>query len=196
MEIPNGQESPDYLKILTQDEIDERLNYILTFVKLGASRNKVQAKFRKRFKYGERQTRSWYVRAVDSLILADEGERPRTRAVILELLHSQIVGFQQDLRKFTDIINKIEADNALRNTIEEQLSIVTDDRQIESLNQELNSIPRHSIEVLLEAIECRSKTREHIIQACHEIGRIHGLVSIEAAVMDPKKKVSSTLEQS
>jgi hypothetical protein len=196
MDSNNGQEYRDYLKILTQEEIDERLKYILGFVKRGASRNKTQAKFRERFGYGERQTRSWYVRAVDSLMIADEGEQPRMRAVILEMLHKQIVAFHQDLEKFNDIISNIEADNDLRNVIKKQLSIVTDDRQLESLNQELESIPSHSIEVLLEAIECRSKTRERIAKACHEISRLHGLFSIETAIVDAKKKVSSTLEQS
>jgi hypothetical protein len=80
--------------------------------------------------------------------------------------------------------------------IKKQLLIVTDDRQIESLNQELESIPSHSIEVLLEAIECCSKTRERIAKACHEIGRLHGLVSIETAIVDSKKNGSSPLEQS
>jgi hypothetical protein len=200
MNSAKEQEYPDYLKMLTQREIDERLDYILRFVKLGRSRTETQAKFRQRFGYGERQTRSWYVRAVDSLIIVDKGERLRTKAVMLEVLHSQIAGFQHDLEKFTDIITKIEADNDLRNMIKWQLSIVTDDEQINSLNQELKNIPSHSIKVLLEAIECRCKTREHIVKACNEIGRLHELgkrlVSIETAVVGSRANGSGAVEQS
>ena len=193
--MDNIQEQ-DYLKILTQEEIDERLDYILYFVKRGLSRNETQTTFRNRFGYGERQARSWYTRAVDSLIVVDESERPRTRVVVLEMLHSQIVGFHEDLEKFNNIISNIGADNDLRNMIEQQMTTMTEDKQIELLKQELKSIPTHSIDVLLDAIECRSKTRERIIKACHEIGRLHGIFSIETAVVTPKKNGSSMLEKS
>jgi hypothetical protein len=199
MNSTKEQEYPDYLKILTQDEIDERLDYILGFVKLGLSRNETQTKVRKRFGCGERQARSWYARAIDSLIVVDKSERIHARAVMLEVLHSQIAGLQQDLGKFTAIITKIEADNDLRNMIKGQLSTETDDRQIQSLTQELESTPNYPIEALIKAIECRGKARASITKACNEIARLHGLgqrlVSPETAAVGTPN-ASTTVEQS
>ena len=174
-----------------KNEVDERIDYILKMVKLGISRVECQTRFQQKYNCGMTQTRVWYSRAIDSLIVVDKDELPRTRAVILEILHAQLVGYHQDSGKITDRLAEMDADRDRRSMIQEQLLIVTDDKQTKALIRELKSVPTHSIKTYLEAVDRRGKTRERIIKCCTEIGRLHGCYVEEM----PLSKAISVLAQ-
>ena len=161
--------------MISQKETADRIEYILKHVKLGLSRIEVQNRFQLKYQCGATQTRIWYCRAIDTLIVVDKIEKPRVRAVLLEVLHSHLVGFNQDIAKISDRLAKMDADNDRRSMIEEQLLIVTDEKQVKALTKELRAVSDHPVKSYLEAIECRSKTRDRIIKCCAEIGRLHGL---------------------
>ena len=169
--------------MISQKDSNDRIDYILRYIKLGFSRIECQNRFQAKYKCGGTQTRLWYCRAVDSLIVVDKVEKPRVRAVLLEVLHSHLVGFQQDLGKITDRLTEMDGDRERRTMVVEQLAIHTDEKQIKSLNRELKSIPSHSIKVYLEAIESRSKTRDRITKTCTEIARLHGLYVEEMPII-------------
>ena len=168
---------------ISQKEVDERIEFLLKYVRLGMSRNECQRIFQAKYHTGIVQARVWYVRATDGLIAIDPDSRSRTRAVILEILHGQLVGHQSDMGKITDRLVEIEADNERRSMVVEQLAVHTDEKQIKSLNRELKTIPSHPVKVYLDAIESRSKTRERIIKCCTEIGRLHGLYVEELPII-------------
>ena len=167
---------------LSQLEVNERIDYVLKLARLGISRFEIQNRITQKYNCGLTQARIWYNRGVDSLIIVDD-EKPRTRAMILEIIHSQLVGFQQDLGKISDRINAMDANEDRAKMVTEQLSIVTDPTQLKALGKELKSIPYHSTKIYLDAIESRSKTRERIIKCCIEIGRLHGLYVEEMPII-------------
>ena len=168
---------------ISQKETNDRIDYLLRHIKLGLSRIECQNRFQAKYQCGMTQTRIWYGRAVDTLIVLDKVEKPRVRAILLEVLHSHLVGFNQDIAKISDRLAEMDADNERRSMVVEQLAVHTDEKQIKSLNRELKTIPSHPIKVYLDAIESRSKTRDRIVKCCTEIGRLHGLYVEELPII-------------
>jgi RNA polymerase-binding transcription factor DksA len=163
-------------------EQQERIDWILDRVKIGMSKPDIIRQIENRYQLSTTQSRVWYHKANDSLISIDKEHRPRVRSSMLEVVHSQIIGLQQDIGKLSAEIRSYEENRATRETIQAQL-IDAGDREREQLKRELAAVKPLKPRYYLDCINQRARLRIAIVKCVTEIGRLEGLYVEELPVI-------------
>ena len=160
---------------LPKSERESREKFILDRLRLGISRAEIQRQFGAKFSLCPRVCANWVVDVSNSLVLLDPEERDRVRAAMLEVLHSQLVGVQDDIFKLSSEISKIEAARENRDVIVNRLIGCEDAKLRRHLKQEIKLLPKYAWNAYVYSIEARSRLREKAIKICVEIGTLRGL---------------------
>jgi hypothetical protein len=163
-------------------EAQERIDWILDRIKIGISKPDIIRQIENRYQLSTTQSRVWYHKANDSLISIDKEHRPRVRSSMLEVVHSQIIGLQQDIGKLSAEIRSYEENRATRETIQAQL-IDAGDREREQLKRELAAVRPLKPRYYLDCINQRARLRISIVKCVTEIGRLEGLYVEELPVI-------------
>jgi hypothetical protein len=161
---------------LTPQEVATRENFVLSRVRAGLSRKQIALQICEQFGVGSTAADDVYNTVIDGLAERSPNDLRRNRAIILEMLHSQVSSYQADLVAVQTQI-KISLDiQEQRALIAEQLSIPTlsKDRKA-ALRNELKSL--HSIRpnVITGMVETKARVRTQLVRAVAEIARVHGL---------------------
>jgi hypothetical protein len=119
-------------------ETRERIDWILDRIKIGMSKPDLIRQIENRYQLSTTQARIWLHKASDSLISIDKDHRPRVRANMIEIIHAQLLGIQQDIAKVSAEIQSYEVSRATREKIQVQL-LDADDRERERLKRELDA---------------------------------------------------------
>jgi hypothetical protein len=161
---------------ITQLQGEERIQFVVTRIRSGLSRIEIMRQLAAEYKTGSSQTRFWYMKGADSLIVIDPHERPRVRAGLIELLHAQLIGYQQDLSAIAGEIKKVDDWLDQKAMIQEQLlGINLSVEQVNRFKLELSFIPKlqHNAKTML--ITHKVSVRDRIVKICTELARLHGL---------------------
>jgi hypothetical protein len=161
---------------ITQLQGEERIQFVVTRIRSGLSRIEIMRQLAVEYKTGSSQTRFWYMKGADSLIVIDPHERPRVRAGLIELLHAQLIGYQQDLSAIASEIKKVDDWLDQKAMIQEQLlGINLSVEQVNRFKLELSFIPKlqHNAKTML--ITHKVSVRDRIVKICTELARLHGL---------------------
>jgi hypothetical protein len=161
---------------LTQLQAEERIQFVVSRIRSGLSRIEIMRQIAAEYKTGDTQTKHWYIKGADSLIVVDPKERPRVRAGLIELLHAQLIGYQQDLSAIAVDIKKVDDWLDQREIIHEQLlGSNLDVSREQRLQLELSFIPKVNYKSKTSLIIHKVSIRDRIVKICTEIGRLHGL---------------------
>jgi hypothetical protein len=163
-------------------EEEERIVFVVDRIRMGIGKSEIVRQIGSRFRLSETQSRIWYHKANDSLISIDKDHRPRVRAAMIEIVHSQLIGLQQDIAKVSAEIQSYESARATRATIQAQL-IGADDREREQLKRELAVVRSLKPRYYLDSINQRSRLRISIVKCVTEIGRLEGLYVEELPII-------------
>jgi hypothetical protein len=163
-------------------EAQERINWILDRLKIGIGKPDIIRQIENRYQLSTTQARIWLHKASDSLISIDKDHRPRVRANMIEIIHAQLVGIQQDIAKVSAEIQSYEVSRATRETIRVQL-LDADDREREQLKRELAAVRPLKPRYYLDSITQRASLRISIVKCVTEIGRLEGLYTEELPVI-------------
>jgi hypothetical protein len=161
---------------ITQLQGEERIQFVVTRIRSGLSRIEIMRQLAVEYKTGTTQTKHWYMKGADSLIVVDPHERPRVRAGLIELLHAQLIGYQQDLSAIAGEIKKVDDWLDQKAMIQEQLlGINLSVEQVNRFKLELSFIPKlqHNAKTML--ITHKVSVRDRIVKICTELARLHGL---------------------
>jgi hypothetical protein len=163
-------------------EAQERIDWILDRIKIGISKPDVIRQIENRYQLSTTQSRIWLHKASDSLISIDKDHRPRVRANMIEIIHAQLLGIQQDIAKVSAEIQSYEVSRATRERIQVQL-LDADDREREQLKRELAAVRPLKPRYYLDCINQRASLRISIVKCVTEIGRLEGLYTEELPVI-------------
>jgi hypothetical protein len=163
-------------------EEEERIVFVVDRIRMGIGKSEIVRQIGSRFRLSETQSRIWYHKANDSLISIDKDHRPRVRTAMIEIVHSQLIGLQQDIAKVSAEIQSYESARATRATIQAQL-IGADDREREQLKLELAVVRSLKPRYYLDSINQRSRLRISIVKCVTEIGRLEGLYVEELPII-------------
>jgi hypothetical protein len=161
---------------ITRKQAEERVQFVVSRIRSGLSRVEIIRQIAAEYNTGETQSKEWYIKGADSLIVIDPHQRPRVRAGLIELLHAQLIGYQQDLSVIATDIKKVDDWLVQRTMLQEQLLAANLDVAREKrLQLELSFIPRlqHNAKTLL--ITHKVGVRDRIVKICTELARLHGL---------------------
>lgn len=152
-------------------------------VELGIGKSEIVRQIGSRFGLSETQSRIWYHKANDSLISIDKDHRPRARAAMLEIIHAQLVGVQQDIGKISTEIQLVEDTEKKRNQLLEQLART--DKKVERvpLEQELKGLARFPTRYYITCLDQRSRFRLLVVKFVTEIARLNGLYVEELPIL-------------
>ena len=168
---------------LSEAESFERNKFITDRIRMGLSRVTIEREFALRFELGETQTRLAYQTANDSLIVVDPNHAAHARASMLEIIHAQLMGVQQDIGKLTQEIDAFSAARSRREDINRQILNSTTKGEIDRLNKELKLVPVYRSKYLLSCLDQRSKCRSLIVKFVTEIARLNGLYVEELPIL-------------
>jgi hypothetical protein len=163
-------------------ETQERIDWILDRIKIGMSKPDLIRQIENRYQLSTTQARIWLHKASDSLISIDKDHRPRVRANMIEIIHAQLLGIQQDIAKVSAEIQSYEVSRATREKIQVQL-LDADDRERERLKREVASVRQLKPRYYLDCINQRASLRISIVKCVTEIGRLEGLYTEELPVI-------------
>lgn len=163
-------------------EEQERIDWIIDRIKIGMSKSDLIRQIENRYELSTTQSRIWHHKASDSLISIDKDHRPRVRAALTEILHSQICGLQQDIAKVSAEIRSYVENRATRDTIQAQL-VNADERERERLKRELAAVRPLKPRYYLDCINQRARLRISIVKCVTEIGRLEGLYVEELPII-------------
>lgn len=163
-------------------EAQERIDWILDRIKIGISKPDIIRQIENRYKLSTTQARIWLHKASDSLISIDKDHRPKVRANMIEIIHAQLLGIQQDIAKVSAEIRSYEENRATRERIQVQL-LDADDREREQLKRELAAVRPLKPRYYLDCINQRASLRISIVKCVTEIGRLEGLYVEELPVI-------------
>jgi hypothetical protein len=163
-------------------EIEERISFAVDRIRMGLSKVEIQHQLGSRFCLSETQSRIWYHKAADSLISIDKEQIPRVRAAMIEVVHAQIIGLQQDLSRVTTEIQSCELARETRARIQMQL-IDADERDRDRLKRELAAVKTIKPRYYLDCVSQRSKVRISIVKCIVEISRLNGLYVEELPIL-------------
>jgi hypothetical protein len=163
-------------------EIEERISFVIDRIRMGLSKSEIVRQIENRYQLSTTQSRVWYIKAADSLISIDKEQIPRVRAAMIEIVHSQIIGLQQDLARVTTEIQSCELARETRSRIQAQL-IDANDRERERLKRELSAIKIIKPRYYLDCINQRSRFRISIVKCVVEISRLNGLYVEELPIL-------------
>jgi hypothetical protein len=193
---------------LSVAESFERDKFIVDRIKMGLSRVSIESQFADRFGLGETQTRLAYQTANDKLVIVDPNHTANTRAAMLEIIHAQLVGVQQDIGKLSVEIQLVESARSRRANIENQILNSIDTLEIARLTRELKLVPVYRPKHLLSCLDQRARLRAMVVKFVTEIARLNGLYVEELPILraiqimanselipaDTAKSLSSLLE--
>jgi hypothetical protein len=163
-------------------EAQERIDWILDRIKIGISKPDIIRQIENRYKLSTTQARIWLHKASDSLISIDKDHRPKVRANMIEIIHAQLLGIQQDIAKVSAEIRSYEENRATRERIQVQL-LDADDREREQLKRELAAVRPLKPRYYLDCISQRSSLRISIVKCVTELGRLEGLYVEELPIL-------------
>jgi hypothetical protein len=163
-------------------EIEDRISFVVDRIHMGLSKMEIQRQLGVRFKLSSTQSRIWTNKGYDSIVCIDKDQRPRVRAAMIEIVHSQIIGLQQDLARVSTEVQSCELARESRSRIQAQL-IDADDRERERLKRELASVRQLKPRYYLDSINQRSRLRISIVKCVTEIGRLEGLYVEELPII-------------
>ena len=163
-------------------EIEERISFVVDRIRMGIGKAEIVRQIGSRFGLSETQSRIWYHKAADTLINIDKDNVHRVRAAMIEILHSQIIGLQQDLAKVTTEIQSCELARDTRARIQMQL-VDAGDRDRGRLNRELAAIKIVKPSYYLDCINQRSRMRISVVKIVTEIARLNGLYVEELPIL-------------
>lgn len=161
---------------LTPQEIADRENFVLSRVRAGFSRKQIALQISEQFGVASTAADDIYNGVIDGLAERSPNDLRRNRAIILEMLHSQVSSYQADLVAVQTQI-KISLD------IQEQRVLIAEKLSIPSLSKERKAALRaelksiHSIRpnVITGMVETKARVRGQLVKAVTEIARVHGL---------------------
>ncbi len=163
-------------------EIEERISFVVDRIRMGLSKSEIVRQIGSRFDLSETQSRIWHIKGADSLISIDKEQIPRVRVAMIEIVHSQIIGLQQDLARVTTEIKSCELARETRSRIQAQL-IDADDRERERLKRELAAVRPLKSRYYLDCINQRARLRISIVKCVVEISRLNGLYVEELPIL-------------
>jgi hypothetical protein len=167
---------------MRQIDREERISFVVDRIRMGLSKSEIVRQIGSRFGLCETQSRIWYHKAADTLISIDKEQINRVRSSMIEIVHSQIIGLQQDLARVTTEIQSCELARETRSRIQAQL-IDADDRERERLKRELSAIKIIKPRYYLDCINQRSRLRISIVKCVVEISRLNGLYVEELPIL-------------
>ena len=164
-------------------EEEERIVFVVNRIRMGIGKSEIVRQIGSRFGLSETQSRIWYHKANDSLISIDKDHRPRARAAMLEIIHAQLVGVQQDIGKISTEIQLVEDTEKKRNQLLEQLART--DKKVERvpLEQELKGLARFPTRYYITCLDQRSRFRLLVVKFVTEIARLNGLYVEELPIL-------------
>ena len=135
---------------LTLIEQQDRKDFILSRLRAGVTRHDVQKQFAKKFNYSIETARTWLNNTCDELTDTDIASRRRTFAVIIEMVHSQITSYQNELLAMQREIDKITDLEDQRRLLVNQLEIASG-ADLSTINRKLSQLaePRPTDKALL-----------------------------------------------
>jgi hypothetical protein len=131
-------------------EIDrqDREEFVIARLKRGLSPLEVQRQFSKVYGLGPDSARNWVRGAADRLgELESPDSRRRSKQIIVEMYHDQIVAYQSEILAITQEIRKVEAN------------------------------PEVGLTTVVEMIELKSRVRDRMVKVMIELARIKGVAS-------------------
>ncbi|MHC5756101.1 MAG: hypothetical protein ACYTXF_36890 [Nostoc sp.] len=158
---------------LSNQEIQDRKNYILTRLRSGFPRLDVQRQFAEHFKCTTETARGWLNKTCDELVDTDISQRKRDRAVILEMYHAQITAYQNEIMAMQREIDKISEFETIRKLTFAQMENAAGAELLE-LKQRIKSIPEPRLTDKAFLIDTKSRIRERMFRVISELNRMQG----------------------
>jgi hypothetical protein len=158
---------------LSNQEIQDRKNYVLTRLRSGFTRLDVQRQFAENYKCTTETARGWINKTCDELVDTDINQRKRNHAVILEMYHAQITAYQNEIMAMQREIDKISELETIRKLTFAQIENASG-AELRELEQRIKSIPEPRLTDKAFLIETKSRIRERMFRVISELNRLQG----------------------
>jgi hypothetical protein len=158
---------------LSEGDRHDRIDFVLQRLRMGFSTLETQKQFAKKYNYSSKTAKKWVDHTFQTLSGTNERRRKHLHALVVEMMHSQLTGYQNDLVTMqTQIQSQIEMG------VEKQALT----NQIPSANEQQLRLIYGKIKMLevtpdkiCDLIEKKSRVRERLSRLISELCRIQGL---------------------
>ena len=160
---------------LSEEARHDRIEFILQRLRMGFSTLETQKQFAKKFNYSAKTAKKWVDEAFKALSIGNERKRKHLHALVVEMMHSQLTGYQNDLVTMqTQIQSQIEQGTE-RQALMNQIAHVDAD-QLRLIYAKLKLIDV-TPEKICDLIEKKSRVRERLARLMGDMCRVQGLYS-------------------
>lgn len=168
---------------LKEIQLEERIKFVLDRVRMGLSSPEIYRQIMSKYEINRHAASKVYRTALDSTIHIDISHRAHTRASMLEIIHAQLVGVQQDIGKISVEIQLVEDTEKKRNQLLEELARI--DKKVERvpIEQELKGLARFPTRYYITCLDQRSRFRLLVVKFVTEIARLNGLYVEELPIL-------------
>lgn len=174
---------------LSESDKEARLDFVIHRLRMGISTLEIQKQFAQKFNYSSKTAKKWVDLAFESIAQNNHRKRRHLHAMVVEMMHSQLTGYQNDLV-------------AMQGQIQSQLELATEWMVLMSQLPHLKGMSYSEtqqrvkdIEVtpagICDLIEKKSRVRERMARTMVELCRIQGLYS---GASDWRNAVSTLLD--
>lgn len=158
-----------------------RIDFCLEKLRLGHSFREVEKLAARQYKVTDRAARGYVDAACERIQVAQTPtHRQKVYKTIVEIFHAQIVHYQNDLAAIQQNIDDMDNLSKRREELLDLIGSSNEDQnedQRELYKLELGSLPRSSPYARGTLVEGKSRIRQRLIQAVHDLAKLQGIPS-------------------
>jgi hypothetical protein len=160
---------------LSEEGRQDRIEFILQRLRMGFSTLETQKQFAQKYNYSSKTSKKWVDQSFATLSRTNDRKRKHLHALVVEMMHSQLTGYQNDLVTMQTQIQGQIKQSTDRTALMEQLPYAQSE-QLKLLHAKLQLL-EVSPEKICDLLEKKSRVRERLSRLIGEMCRIQGLYS-------------------